>query len=108
MLIAALWITTTFYCWRDALLASASSVSAINVRSNQLYCLQKDGRECGVRVHHSTMVSPYLIVLNVKPLEARAWQQYAVKSVIILPDSADAEALRQLRVWLRWAALKNH
>ncbi len=44
----------------------------------------------------STYVCGWLVVLN---LGAGA---HAPRSVVLLPDCAAAEDLRQLRVWLRW------
>jgi toxin CptA len=46
-----------------------------------------------------SLVTPYLTVLNVLPQGARF-----SRSVVILPDSLDAESFRQLRVWLKWGS----
>jgi len=44
-----------------------------------------------------SLVTPFITVLNVLPQGARL-----ARSVVILPDSLDAESFRQLRVWLKW------
>jgi hypothetical protein len=53
------------------------------------------------RWHEATLlpdayVSRWLIVLNLAEGGRRS------QSVVLLPDSAPADALRQLRVWVRW------
>lgn len=70
----------------------------------------------------STFVAPYLTVLELKPLylllegnkdtnaaATAGWRNWwekrrilSPRSLVILPDSIDAEAFRQLRVLLRW------
>lgn len=45
----------------------------------------------------STLVTPWLLVLNVSPANSR-WE----RSVLILNDSLDKESFRKLRVFLRW------
>lgn len=45
----------------------------------------------------STLVTPWLLVLNVSPANSR-WE----RSVLILSDSLDKESFRKLRVFLRW------
>lgn len=57
---------------------------------------QDGGRMIG-RVQRSSLVTPYLIVLNVLPQGS-----HFPRSAVILPDSLDAESFRQLRVWLKW------
>ncbi|MDH4284058.1 MAG: hypothetical protein OEV35_01940 [Gallionellaceae bacterium] len=49
------------------------------------------------RILPHSVVSPFLIVLNIAP---KAVQRRC--SIIILPDSLNAESFRQLRVRLRW------
>ena len=44
----------------------------------------------------SSYVSAWLVVMNLGAREGRT------RSVVLLPDSAAAEDLRRLRVWLRW------
>ena len=48
------------------------------------------------RILPSTYVSGWLVVMNLGEDAGRA------RSLVLLPDSAGAEDLRRLRVWLRW------
>lgn len=70
---------------------------------NALYVLHKDGREVKVRVSANTTVTPYLVVMNFREINPNLYWRIFSQTVIVLPDSTDAEAFRQLRVWLRWA-----
>jgi toxin CptA len=45
----------------------------------------------------SSTATPWLTVLNLRVAET-----YFPRHVILLPDTADTDALRRLRVWLRW------
>jgi toxin CptA len=47
-------------------------------------------------VEPGSYVSGWLVVLNLRAPGARR------RSLVLLPDSAAAEELRRLRVWLRW------
>lgn len=50
----------------------------------------------------SSFVSPYLTVLNLRPVGGRFAQH-----LVILPDAVDAEDFRLLRVWLKWRCGKG-
>jgi hypothetical protein len=56
----------------------------------------KKGREHPVRAARGTWVSPELVILGLVPPRGRT------RWLVLLPDSAAGEALRGLRVWLRW------
>ncbi len=80
----------------DALLALPSSVRCVD--------LEEDGSgrwrdRCGiehpVRATRASWVSPGLVVLGLRSSRRTRW-------VILMADSAGAEALRRLRVWLKW------
>lgn len=64
----------------------------------KLWLLRKDGARVGAVVLPGSFVGAYLTVLNVGR-ETGRWRS----SVILTPDRADADAFRQLRVWLRWS-----
>ncbi len=51
------------------------------------------------RVRASTLVHPWLLVLRVAP-EGGGRE----RAVVLLPDSADGDSLRALRVVLRWGS----
>lgn len=59
--------------------------------------IRRDGAHLPCRILPGSLVSPWLTVLNAQPQNARG-----VLSIVILPDSLDAESFRQLRVRLRW------
>jgi toxin CptA len=103
--IAAVWvlswpIATSFtvlvlvsftWCWRRKWAVTLK----INVKGELL--LQQDGDWLEVKVLASSLVLPYLTVLNLK-LPGRRWPL----NIVLLPDSLDAQDYRKLRVWLRW------
>jgi toxin CptA len=86
-----------FHIRRDALQLSGHAVTEL---------LLEDGGRCGFtlkngetlsgNIEGSTFVTPLLIVINVSPAGLRRR-----RSAILLPDSAAAEDLRRVRVWLR-------
>jgi len=80
------------------------SVVAININSmQQLQLAYRDGSSRDVVVQGSSVVLPYLTIINTQPAAA-TWRQWLAKSsVIIFPDAVEANAYRRLRVWLRWA-----
>src|SRR5262249_4405151 len=54
------------------------------------------------RLGRSTYVSPVLVILELKPGgKGRRW-------MVLMGDSAPAEDLRRLRVWLRWRRERAH
>ena len=62
-----------------------------------IQCQDTQGEWCEVEVQGESLVSPALIVLRYRLDTPR------VQTLVLLPDSADVEALRRLRVSLRWA-----
>lgn len=108
-IMALVWLITVYYCLRYALQKLPQTIVALHVNSkNQLKLVQKNGEQLEVQVQANTVVTSYLTVLNCLVLnsqekEATFWQKLFTQHVIILPDAVDAEAYRQLRVWLRWA-----
>lgn len=63
----------------------------------ELQCQDAAGEWQAMAVLGDSFVSPALIVLRYREKDG------AVRSCILLPDSAPADALRRLRVSLRWA-----
>ena len=59
----------------------------------------RNGEQLTGQILRDSLVTPYLTVLNVLPQGARF-----LRSVIILPDSLDAESFRQLRAQLKWGS----
>lgn len=56
----------------------------------------------------ASVVHPMLLVLHLKHEEPMPWRERLINRLLqhnvllILPDQVDADALRKLRVWLRW------
>jgi toxin CptA len=81
----------------DALLRLPSSVQAFELEEDGSgRWRDRGGREHRVRCAQASWVSAGLVVLG---LQTGRWR---TRWVVLLPDSAAAESLRRLRVWLRW------
>ena len=83
--------------WRRAGLLEALQMTA----DGMLQCRDGDGEWRDVEVLGDSLASPALIVLRYR-LEMRR-----VRTRVLLPDSADAESLRRLRVLLRWCRTRS-
>jgi len=87
---------------RHALRRGDHSVVALDFSDReQLRVRTSDGQWHQGRVLGSTLVSAALIILNLR-LDAHRLPLH----VVIPGDTADAEDLRRLRVWLRWGPRK--
>jgi toxin CptA len=97
--ITALAVNLVAVVRRTALLLTPDSVVAIEIGSDDALSIQtRRGSwisEC--EVLGSTYVAAFLAIVNVRDPETGA-----VRHVILLRDSIDAEDFRRLRVWLRW------
>jgi toxin CptA len=94
---AALTGSLVFHVRRDALQLSGRAVTEILLRdggSGEFTLL--NGDTLAGNIEGSTFVAPLLIVINVRPA-GRGRRRTAV----LLPDSAPAQDLRRVRVWLR-------
>lgn len=84
--------------WSAALRRAQHSVIALEIDADgTVRALQRDGEWVERRVGGETFVSPLLTVLVLRATNARKRRH----AVMIPADSADAETLRALRVWLR-------
>lgn len=92
-----------FYLRRDALLAAANSIVAVEFGEDR-GCKAKLRSEARVEctLLDSTFVTSYLTILNMKMNESRT-----VRHTVILSDSLSAEEFRRLRVWLRWKCARS-
>jgi toxin CptA len=95
---AALVFSLIYYLRQDALLTANDAVEFFEL-SGEMQCTltTRSGESRGCSILGGTFVTPYLAVLNLK-----SSGKFFTSSVVILPDSIDAEEFRQLRVWLRW------
>ncbi|MER2511643.1 protein YgfX [Nitrosomonas ureae] len=99
MLIAILLvISLVYYLGRDALLYANKAVISFTL-SEKMQCtaITQSSKTITCKVLGSTFVSPYLVVLNLKPEG-----EFFPCSIVILSDGVDIDMHRQLRVWLRW------
>ena len=96
--LAILLLFNLGYCLRRAAWLTAPSASvALTLEGDQAILTLRNGEKLTGQILRDSLVTPYLTVLNVLPQGARS-----ARSVVILPDSLDAESFRQLRVRLKW------
>jgi len=70
---------------------------------NQLNIIRKDGQSLSdLSLNGDSIVTPWLTIVQPRPKDATYWQRLLNHSVLILPDSTDAQSFRQLRVWMLW------
>lgn len=87
-----------FHLRRDGWLAAQNSIHCLHFDPNCHCSFQtRNGSRFEAKLLGSSLVTPWLTVLNLKP-ETSPIARHAV----ILPDSADDETFRRLRVLLRW------
>ena len=92
LLLFSLWLH-----WRQvAYLSSPSSVVKLKLEGEVLELTLRNNQQRTEQLLPSSFVSPFLTILNLRR------DSYLPRSVIILPDSMDREAFRQLRVGLKW------
>ena len=87
-----------FYVRKDAQLISRNAVVKIEpFGKSGCYLTTRSGSRMACQISGDTFVASYLTVLILKQE-----MKLLPLSVVILPDSADPEEFRQLRIWLRW------
>lgn len=89
-----------FFVRRQVLLLSPASIISIRLQPEEVVLVSRAGNEYAGRLARSTVVTPWLTVLNV-----RLPQHMRLQSVVIFPDSMEREDFRRLRVLLRWGEL---
>lgn len=82
---------------RDAWIFDSPSSTVLILENEGTVRFVRNGKTLEGRVLPDSVVLPYLAVLNIAPKDG-----YLTQSVIVLPDSLDAESFRQLRVQLKW------
>jgi len=89
--------------WGKALLKSRTSLVAVELRGAGGLAVQtRNGQWHDARLLGTTYVAPLLTVLNLKLSE-----RIIARHVVIVPDNADADDFRRLRVLLRWVYGKS-
>jgi len=96
--VLALLLSLVFTLRRSALLAAGDSIVALVPKDDGMmrYVL-RDGEEIEAEVLPDTTVYSFAAVVLLRGQGARRG-----RSVLVLPDSMEAQAFRHLRVWLRW------
>ncbi|OFZ69951.1 MAG: hypothetical protein A2Z01_10825 [Betaproteobacteria bacterium RBG_16_58_11] len=94
ILAASLIQSLTREAWR---IRSSSIVELQCEREGGVLIKTRSGLVWEARVLGSSFVASYLTIVLLKPAASRR-----VRAVLILPDAAEPELFRQLRVWLKW------
>lgn len=84
---------------RDAWLSAPSAGVALLLEGDRVVLTTRGGEQLAGQMLRDSLVTPFITVLNVLPQGT-----HFARSVVILPDSLDAESFRQLRVRLKWGA----
>ena len=113
--LAALWtlplpafwgllLTVVVLCWAgyhlllDANLRLRHSCVAFRLEEKEeIVLVLRNGRHVPCKVTRDSLVTPWLVILNVVLSEQRGW-----RSLVILPDTMVADSFRRLRVVLKW------
>ncbi len=97
-------LTAVVLCWGgyclllDANLRMGHSCVAFRLEdSEEIVLVLRSGSHLSGRLSPDSLVTPYLVILNVVLKEQRGG-----RSLLILPDAIGAESFRRLRVALRW------
>lgn len=103
----ALWgflLTVVVLCWAgyhlllDANLRLQHSCVAFRLEEKEeIVLVLRNGRHVPCKVTRDSLVTPWLVILNVLLSERRGR-----RSLVILPDTMAADSLRRLRVVLKW------
>ena len=94
---AAIAGSLVFHLRRDALQLSGHAVTELLLEDGaRCEFTLRNGETLAGNIEGSTFVAPLLVVINVSP-EGQGRRRAA----ILMPDSAPAEDLRRIRVWLR-------
>lgn len=84
---------------RSVWLSAPAAVLAFRFEGDQVLLDTRAGVQLSATLLGNSLATPFLTILNVLPQGGRT-----ARSMLILPDSLEAESLRQLRVYLRWQA----
>jgi toxin CptA len=107
IIIVTLVISTVYAISMHGTLGLPWSVAKLAVNAkHELHIVRKDGQRIPMQVETSSVVTPYLTVLQLTILQVqdrKAWCNR--QAIIVLPNNVEKEAYRQLRIWLRWG---NH
>ena len=95
-LIVLCW--TGYYLLLDANLSSKRSCVAFRLEGqDEIVLVLRSGTHLSGRVSADSLVTPFLVILNVALNEPRGR-----RSLLVMPDTMGAESFRHLRVALKW------
>lgn len=97
LLLMVLILSAVYYLLRDALLILPGAWIALRLEDERIVLFSRNGGEVAGRLLRSSVIMPHILILNIA-VSGRSWKQ----SVVLMPDSMDAEPFRQLRVALKW------
>lgn len=97
LLILLLLTSLLYYLRHNAWLSAPSSAISVLLDEDRIVLIQRSGTQIVGKLSSNSLISPLLTVLNLLPQNS-----HRACSVVILPDSLDAEDFRQLRVCLKW------
>ena len=84
-----------YYLRRIARLVAPASCLSLQLEGSRIILGERSGRQIAGRLLPGSLVTPMLLVINIRLLETGK-----IRSVVVMPDSLDAESFRQLRVFL--------
>lgn len=100
-LLAIIIFCCVYFSLRDALLALPWSWQLVEVdTTGALRLTNHQGQQFTPKLHASTFIHPWVVILNVSNLNGRKWFHLAPKPVLIFPNVSASH--RQLRIWLKW------
>lgn len=98
LLLSALLICAlVYYVCRDVALLLPSSYIKLRAEGDSMILVTRNGNEITAQLARDSLVTSALTILNLLPTGLQR-----VRSVVILPDSMDKEAFREIRVQLKW------
>lgn len=97
LLLIVLILSAIYYVLRDARLLLPGARIAIRLEDERVILFNRNGGELTGRLLRSSVIMPHILILNIA-LAGHGGKQ----SVVLMPDSMDAESFRQLRVALKW------
>ena len=98
-MVAVTIIAGIYHTLQDALLMTPRSIIRLTLNSKgKFHLVCRNGVETAVSILPSSLVMPYLTVLNLD-----SGKRFSGRSLVITPDRVDKEDFRRLRVWLRWS-----
>jgi toxin CptA len=96
MLVVLCW--TGYFLLRDASLRMGHSCVAFRLEGQEeIVLVLRSGTHLSGRVSVDSLVTPFLVILNVALKERRGR-----RSLLVMPDTMGAESFRRLRVALKW------